>query len=151
MTRVSIITPFLNAGPFIERIKSVLAQTYDNWELLLLDDGSTDASTGIALKCAAAHADKVRCLSHERRQNRGASASRNLAAATREENTWRFSTQTTSTCRTEARGAGADSRRTPGRRDAVCGHGYWYAAGAGVGRTPVATGCGAGAARSRTR
>ena len=81
MTRVSIITPFLNAGPFIEEsIKSVLAQTYDNWELLLLDDGSTDASTGIALKYAAAHADKVRYLSHERRQNRGASASRNLAA-----------------------------------------------------------------------
>ena len=81
MTRVSIITPFLNAEPFIEEsIKSVLAQTYDNWELLLVDDGSTDASTAIALKYAAAHADKVRYLSHEPRQNRGASASRNLAA-----------------------------------------------------------------------
>ena len=81
MTRVSIITPFLNAEPFIEEsITSVLAQTYDNWELLLVDDGSTDASTGIALKYAAAHPDKVRYLSHERRQNRGASASRNLAA-----------------------------------------------------------------------
>lgn len=82
MTRVSIITPFLNAGPFIEEsIESVLAQTYDNWELLLVDDGSTDASTGVALKYAAAHADKVRYLSHQRRQNRGASASRNLAAS----------------------------------------------------------------------
>src|SRR5688572_13822781 len=59
MTRVSIITPFLNAEPFIEEsIKSVLAQTYENWELLLVDDGSTDASTAIALKYAAAHADK---------------------------------------------------------------------------------------------
>ena len=37
MTRVSIITPFLNAGPFIEEsIESVLAQTFDNWELLLV-------------------------------------------------------------------------------------------------------------------
>lgn len=81
MTRVSIVTPFLNAGPFIEEsINSVLAQTYDDWELLLVDDGSTDASTGIALRYAAAHPDKVRYLSHERRQNRGASASRNLAA-----------------------------------------------------------------------
>jgi len=81
MTRVSIITPFLNAGPFIEEsIRSVLAQTYDNWELLLVDDGSTDASTGIALKYAADHPNKVRYVSHERRQNRGASASRNLAA-----------------------------------------------------------------------
>jgi glycosyltransferase involved in cell wall biosynthesis len=81
MTRVSIITPFLNAGRFIEEsIQSVLAQTCGNWELLLVDDGSTDASTGIALQYAAAHADRVRYLSHEHRQNRGASASRNLAA-----------------------------------------------------------------------
>jgi hypothetical protein len=81
MTRVSIITPFLNAAPFIEEsINSVLAQTYDDWELLLVDDGSTDESTGIALKYAAAHPDKVRYLTHEGRQNRGASASRNLAA-----------------------------------------------------------------------
>jgi glycosyltransferase involved in cell wall biosynthesis len=81
MTRVSIITPFLNAGPFIEEsIESVLAQTFDDWELLLVDDGSSDASSGIALRYASAHADKVRYLSHENRQNRGASASRNLAA-----------------------------------------------------------------------
>jgi glycosyltransferase involved in cell wall biosynthesis len=81
MTRVSIITPFLNAGPFIEEsIKSVLSQTYDDWELLLVDDGSTDASTEIALKYAATHPHKLRYLSHEHRQNRGASASRNLAA-----------------------------------------------------------------------
>jgi glycosyltransferase involved in cell wall biosynthesis len=81
MTRVSIITPFLNAGPFIEEsIQSVLAQTYDDWELLLVDDGSTDASTGIAVRYAAAHPERVRYLSHEHRQNRGASASRNLGA-----------------------------------------------------------------------
>jgi glycosyltransferase involved in cell wall biosynthesis len=81
MIRVSIITPFLNAGRFIEEsIQSVLAQTFDNWELLLVDDGSTDASTGIALRYAAAHPDRIRYLSHEHRQNRGASASRNLGA-----------------------------------------------------------------------
>ena len=81
MTRVSIITPFLNAGPFIEEsINSVLAQTYGDWELLLVDDGSTDASTEIASRYAAAHPGKVRYLSHEHRRNRGASASRNLAA-----------------------------------------------------------------------
>jgi glycosyltransferase involved in cell wall biosynthesis len=77
--RVSIVTPFLDAGRFIEEsIESVLAQTYRQWELLLVDDGSTDASTAIALRYAAAHPEKIKYLSHDGRQNRGASASRNL-------------------------------------------------------------------------
>jgi len=79
--RVSIITPFLNAGPFIaESIESVLAQTDNRWELLLVNDGSTDASTGVALEYAAAYPDKIRYITHEGGENRGASASRNLAA-----------------------------------------------------------------------
>jgi glycosyltransferase involved in cell wall biosynthesis len=78
---VSIITPFLNAGRFIqESIESVLAQTYDRWELLLVDDGSTDDSTSVALRYAKAHPEKIRYLAHEGRQNNGASASRNLGA-----------------------------------------------------------------------
>jgi glycosyltransferase involved in cell wall biosynthesis len=78
--RVSIVTPFLNAGPFIrEAIESVLAQTYPHWELLLVDDGSTDGSTAIAQTFAAAHPGRVRYLHHEGRANKGASASRNLA------------------------------------------------------------------------
>ena len=47
--RVSIVTPFLNAGTFLEAaIESVLAQTFDRWELLLVDDGSTDGSAEVA-------------------------------------------------------------------------------------------------------
>jgi glycosyltransferase involved in cell wall biosynthesis len=81
MTRVSIVTPFLNPGPFFDEcVASVLAQTRDDWELLLVDDGSTDGSTEVALCHAAAHPTKIRYLSHDGRQNRGASASRNLAA-----------------------------------------------------------------------
>lgn len=81
MTRVSIVTPFLNPGAFFDEcIDSVLAQTRDDWELLLVDDGSTDGSTELALRYAAAHPEKIRYLSHEGRQNQGASASRNLAA-----------------------------------------------------------------------
>lgn len=76
---VSAIIIFLNAQQFIqEAIESVLAQTYDHWELLLVDDGSTDASTGIALQYAARYPKRVRYLEHQGHQNRGMSASRNL-------------------------------------------------------------------------
>jgi glycosyltransferase involved in cell wall biosynthesis len=76
---VSVITIFLNAGKFIqEAIESVFAQTYDEWELLLVDDGSTDGSTEIALGYARQYPKKVRYLKHDGHQNRGMSASRNL-------------------------------------------------------------------------
>jgi glycosyltransferase involved in cell wall biosynthesis len=77
---VSCIIIFLNAGEsfFIEAIESILAQTYDNWELLLVDDGSTDKSTQIALQYAEKYPDKVCYLEHEGHQNRGMSAARNL-------------------------------------------------------------------------
>jgi glycosyltransferase involved in cell wall biosynthesis len=70
---------FLNAEKFIEEaIESVFAQTYDNWELLLVDDGSTDDSTQIALRYAERYPEKVRYLEHPGHRNRGMSASRNL-------------------------------------------------------------------------
>jgi glycosyltransferase involved in cell wall biosynthesis len=77
--RVSIVTPFLNPGRFLrEAVESVLAQTYPSWELLLVDDGSTDGSTAIAQAFAAAAPDRIRYLAHDGRANRGASASRNV-------------------------------------------------------------------------
>lgn len=76
---VSVIIIFLNAEKFIqETIESVFAQTHDNWELLLVDDGSTDRSTAIAQQYAQQYPNKVRYLDHESHQNRGMSASRNL-------------------------------------------------------------------------
>ncbi len=82
MTReplVSAIVIFLNAGQFIEEaLQSVFAQTYDNWELLLVDDGSNDQSTAIARRYAAEYPERVRYFEHPSHQNRGINASRNL-------------------------------------------------------------------------
>jgi glycosyltransferase involved in cell wall biosynthesis len=76
---VSVITIFLNEERFLqEAIQSVLAQTYSRWELLLIDDGSTDGSTEIARNHAELHPDRIRYLQHAGRQNRGKSVSRNL-------------------------------------------------------------------------
>lgn len=48
--KVSIGIPFFNCEDFLgHAIKSVLAQTYTDWELILIDDGSTDESLNIAL------------------------------------------------------------------------------------------------------
>jgi glycosyltransferase involved in cell wall biosynthesis len=79
---VSCIMIFLNAESFIQdAIQSIFAQTHPNWELLLVDDGSTDRSTAIARQYADRHPDKVRYLEHDGHQNRGMSASRNLGIA----------------------------------------------------------------------
>lgn len=77
---VSIITIFLDAAPFFEEaIASIFDQRYTHWELLLVDDGSTDGSTDLARKLAKRDPDRVRYLEHPYHQNRGMSASRNLA------------------------------------------------------------------------
>ncbi len=79
--QVSVIIIFLNEERFLrEAIESVLGQRHQDWELLLVDDGSTDVSTAIAERCAEEYPAKVRYLQHEAHQNRGMSASRNLGA-----------------------------------------------------------------------
>lgn len=76
---VSCIIPFFNAEEFFEEaIESVFSQTYENWELLLVDDGSTDSSTTIAQNYAQNYPDKVRYVEHDNHQNRGTTSTRNL-------------------------------------------------------------------------
>ena len=77
---VSVVTIFLDEERFLaEAVESVIAQTYENWELLLVDDGSTDGSTNMARHYAERFHDKIRYLEHEGHRNRGMSSSRNLA------------------------------------------------------------------------
>jgi glycosyltransferase involved in cell wall biosynthesis len=76
---VSVICAFFNAGGFIgEAVDSVLSQDFDDFELLLVDDGSTDSSSRFAAEMAEQFPAKVRYLTHPGRANRGASPSRNL-------------------------------------------------------------------------
>lgn len=76
---VSVIMIFLNAKQFIrEAIESVRAQTYEHWELLLVDDGSNDGSEELARQYASQNPSRILYLEHEGHINRGMSASRNL-------------------------------------------------------------------------
>ena len=72
---VSIITPSYNTAPFIgETIRSVLAQTYPQWELLIVDDCSTDQTD----EAVGAFSDpRIRYFKNPR--NSGAAVSRNRA------------------------------------------------------------------------
>jgi glycosyltransferase involved in cell wall biosynthesis len=77
---VSVICAFYQAGDFLaEAIESVLSQDYPSLELVLVDDGSTDSSTQIALDFARRFPDRVSYCEHEGHRNLGASPSRNAA------------------------------------------------------------------------
>ena len=66
MVKFSIIVPVFNCESYLDRcISSVVEQTYTNWELILVNDGSTDASGAL---CDAFHnnyPDKVRVMHQE--------------------------------------------------------------------------------------
>lgn len=79
---VTAVMIFLNGEKYIaESIDSIIAQTYENWELVLVDDGSTDGATGIAKDYARRYPDRIRYIEHENHENRGMSASRNAGVA----------------------------------------------------------------------
>ena len=70
----SIITPVYNAERFVRKaIQSVLAQTYSQWELILIDDGSFDDSLHI-MESYCAKNEKIRCFKQD---NKGVSYTRN--------------------------------------------------------------------------
>jgi glycosyltransferase involved in cell wall biosynthesis len=76
---ISVVMPVYNGGRFVRRaVESVLTQTFPDWELLAVDDGSTDDSAAL-LDAAAAADPRVRVFRHP--ANRGLSAARNTALA----------------------------------------------------------------------
>lgn len=72
---VSIIMPNYNSEKYVEEtIKSIISQTYENWELLFVDDCSTDKSVELVRSFGD---ERIRILQNE--VNSGAAVSRNFA------------------------------------------------------------------------
>jgi glycosyltransferase involved in cell wall biosynthesis len=80
---VSVIITFRNTPVafFREAVESVRAQSYQDWELLLVDDGSFDDSTAVARWYANESAGTIRYLEHAGHENCGMSLSRQLGIA----------------------------------------------------------------------
>ena len=77
MTFASIIVPAFNVQETLaETLRSLLAQTYSGYEIIIVDDGSTDASSRIASEFS--HEPKVRVI---RQPNRGLAGARNTGIA----------------------------------------------------------------------
>lgn len=83
MKKISVIIPMYNAEHFIDQcIQSVICQTYENLEILVIDDGSADKSYEICERMKALDG-RIRVLQQE---NGGVSSARNrgIDAATGE-------------------------------------------------------------------
>jgi glycosyltransferase involved in cell wall biosynthesis len=69
--QVSVVIPTYNRAQYVTKaIQSVLSQTYTDYEIIVVDDGSTDDTLGVL----QAYADRIRIL---RQENAGPSAARN--------------------------------------------------------------------------
>lgn len=72
--KVSIISPVYNAAGYVaDAIRSVIAQTYSDWELWLVDDGSSDESVKVISQFL--DDDRIRLI--ELKENKGAAYARN--------------------------------------------------------------------------
>ncbi len=77
--RFSVIIPLYNKAPYVAKaISSVLAQTFTDYELLIVDDGSKDDSYEIALKTIEGHQNNCYLF---RQENAGVSMARNNGVA----------------------------------------------------------------------
>ena len=73
---ISIIVPIYNGEKYIEDcLKSIFVQTYEEWELILIDNASTDDSLELC-KMYAAQDDRIQVL--HQHHNKGVSVARNL-------------------------------------------------------------------------
>jgi glycosyltransferase involved in cell wall biosynthesis len=77
---VSVIIPLYNGGKYIEStLMSVLSQTFNNYEILVVNDGSTDDGPKKVLTIIEKYPGHIQLISHSDGRNHGIAASRNLA------------------------------------------------------------------------
>lgn len=77
MPRISAIIPCYNGAHFLpDALESALAQTYSDCELIVVDDGSTDATGEVAARYCERYPGRVRYI---RQENQGLAAARNAA------------------------------------------------------------------------
>lgn len=78
--KISVIVPIYNTEKYLHRcVDSILSQTFTDFELLLIDDGSTDSSGAICDEYAVMDS-RVRVFHKE---NGGVSSARNLGIGNR--------------------------------------------------------------------
>lgn len=79
--KVSVIIPVYNVEKYLEScLESIKSQTFTDYELILINDGSTDESVAIMRRYAKTDA-RIRIISQS---NRGVSAARNLGLSVAE-------------------------------------------------------------------
>src|SRR5438552_5656048 len=80
--RITAIIVARNGEAYLrEAIDSVICQSFTDWELIVVDDGSTDETGTIVREYEQALPNKVQLFAHSGNRNYGISASRNLALA----------------------------------------------------------------------
>ena len=76
MSKISVIIPTYNCGLYLgEAIESVLSQTFQDHEIIVIDDGSTDDTKNIVRKYVLKYPEKIRYFYQK---NMGPSAARNV-------------------------------------------------------------------------
>ncbi len=74
MPKVSVILPSYNYAMLLPRaIDSVLAQTFQDWELIIVDDGSPDGSVSVIESYLREYPGRIHFFQHENGQNKGLS------------------------------------------------------------------------------